>query len=151
MSEGPRAVPAPSPSLFPARLSEVIRALLGMSRAIVAVFVMAHAGLAAIFATGRLPEIGTIILGIFACLFGTGALIGLNDLLDIKLDRRRIDAEGAAAELDLGSLFIHHPVAKGVISLTTGVIWVIVLSALSLFFINLLNPSVWPIFIAIAV
>ena len=134
-----------------ARLSEVTRALLGMSRAIVAVFVVAHAGLAAIFATGHIPDIRTIVIGIFACLFGTGALIGLNDLLDVSLDRRRMAAEGEATELDLGSLFIHHPVAKGIISMTTGVIWVTVLSILSLSLITMLKPGLWPLFLVIAV
>ncbi|MDP1808671.1 MAG: UbiA family prenyltransferase [Actinomycetota bacterium] len=134
-----------------ARLTEVIRALLGMSRAIVAVFVVAHAGLAAIFATGRVPDIRTIVIGIFACLFGTGALIGLNDLLDVSLDRRRMAAEGEAPELDLGSLFIHHPVAKGVISMSTGLIWVGCLSILSLSLISMLKSGLWPIFLLVAV
>lgn len=134
------------------RVTEVVRALLGMSRAIVAVFVVAHAGLAAIFATGQLPPLRIIIIGIFACLFGTGALIGLNDLLDVDLDRRRMTAEdGETAELDLGSLFIHHPVAKGVISMTVGVVWVVVLSILSLGLIYLLKPSLWPIFALVAI
>lgn len=134
-----------------ARLSEVARALLGMSRAIVAVFVVAHAGLAAIFATGNIPDIRTIVIGIFACLFGTGALIGLNDLLDVSLDRRRMAAEGEATELDLGSLFIHHPVAKGVITMTTGIVWVGCLSVLSLILISQLKTGLWPLFLVIAV
>lgn len=134
-----------------ARLSEVTRALLGMSRAIVAVFVVAHAGLAAIFATGNIPDIRTIVIGIFACLFGTGALIGLNDLLDVSLDRRRMAAEGEATELDLGSLFIHHPVAKGVITMTTGIVWVGCLSVLSLTLISMLKTGLWPLFLVIAV
>lgn len=141
------------PANYPAvsRLLEIVRALLGMSRAIVAVFVVAHAGLAAIFATGRIPDIRTIVIGIFACLFGTGALIGLNDLLDVSLDRRRMAAEGEGKELDLGSLFIHHPVAKGVISMTTGIVWVGCLSILSLSLISMLKSGLWPIFLLVAV
>jgi 4-hydroxybenzoate polyprenyltransferase len=131
------------------RAVEVIRALLGMSRALVAVFVVAHAGLAAILATGQLPPVQTIVLGVFACFFGTGALIGLNDLLDIDLDRRRMAAE-KPDRLDLGSMFIHHPVAKGVISLAAGVAWVVFLSALSLALIVALRPDLWPLFFAIA-
>lgn len=133
------------------RTLEVVRALLGMSRAIVAVFVVAHAGIAAIFATGSLPDIRTIAIGVFACLFGTGALIGLNDLLDIDLDRRRMGRDDQSGDLDLGSLFIHHPVAKGVISMTTGIVWVGTLSTLSLALIILLKPTLWPVFFAIAV
>lgn len=156
---------------------DIFRALMGMSRVIVAVFVLAHAGLAAIIATGRIPEISTIIVGSLACFFGTGALIGLNDLLDINLDRRRFAAEDevprefpgmSPAEIaafnirtptdesgesgfDLGSLFIHHPVARGIISLRLGIAWVSLLSAASVYFIYLLKPSLWPIFFAITV
>ncbi len=143
-------VGSPKP-LSGGRISEVIRALLGMSRAIVAVFVVAHAGLAAIFATGSLPDIRIIVIGVFACFTGTGALIGLNDLLDINLDRRRAAEEEERGELDLGSLFIHHPVARGVISVTTGVIWVTLLSVVSIALIYVLKPSLWPLFIAIAI
>lgn len=151
--DNPQAVVL-SPSSDPrsrGRVFEVVRALLGMSRAIVAVFVVAHAGLASIFATGHLPEIETIVIGVFACLFGTGALIGLNDLLDVNLDRRRMARANDGGGLDLGSLFIHHPVAKGVISMRTGIIWVGILAALSLAFINALKPGLWPIFFSIAV
>lgn len=142
------------------RTIEVVRALLGMSRAIVAVFVLAHAGLAAILATGSIPEPRIIFFGSLACVFGTGALIGLNDLLDIDLDRRRyVGAAGAEPErgpadargFDIGSLFIHHPVARGVISVQAGVAWVALLSVLSLAFIYQLKPTLWPIFFAIAV
>ncbi len=140
-----------SKPLSGSRISEVIRALLGMSRAIVAVFVVAHAGLAAIFATGSLPDMRIIVIGVFACFTGTGALIGLNDLLDIPLDRRRAAEEAERGELDLGSLFIHHPVARGVISVTTGIIWVSLLSVVSVALIYVLKPSLWPLFVAIAV
>ena len=162
MSEGQKISITGSPNIAEAnqgfqgksgnnRFVEVSRALLGMSRAIVAVFVVAHAGLAAIFATGNIPSIQIIILGIFACFFGTGALIGLNDLLDIDLDRRRLEQEDEGdGDLDLGSLFIHHPVARGVISVSTGVIWVVLLSIISVGFIFLLKPSLWPIFVLIA-
>lgn len=145
------AVPATSPL-------DILRALLGMSRAIVAVFVLAHAGLAAILATKLMPDINTIIIGSLACVFGTGALIGLNDLLDIDLDRRRyvelgpapaVDTDGGG--FDIGALFIHHPVARGVISLRFGIIWVGILSVASLIFIYQLKPGLWPIFFAIGV
>jgi 4-hydroxybenzoate polyprenyltransferase len=137
------------PTGFFERALELVRALLGMSRALVAIFVVAHAGLAAILATGTLPGIQVIALGVFACLFGTGALIGLNDLLDIDLDRRRMAASGPEG-LDIGSMFIHHPVAKGIISLTAGIAWVVFLSSVSLALIFALKPTLWPIFFAIA-
>ena len=155
VESGTDSLPLAEPASTPA---ELVRALLGMSRAIVAVFVLAHAGLAAILATKTIPDINTIIIGSLACVFGTGALIGLNDLLDIDLDRRRYVELGPApvkeeepGGFDIGSLFIHHPVARGVISLRLGIAWAALLSAASLFFIYELKPSLWPIFFAIGV
>ena len=133
------------------RRVEIVRSLLGMSRAPVAIFVVAHAGLASIFALGHMPTFSTILIGVVACLTGTGALIGLNDLLDVDLDRRRMAYLNTAEELDIGSTFIHHPVAKGVISMRMGIIWSGILSVISLYFISLLRTDLWPIFIAIAV
>lgn len=133
------------------RLLQIIKALLGMSRAPVAVFVAAHAGLASIFALGTLPDVRTIAIGILACLTGTAALISLNDLLDVDLDRRRMVRLNQDQNLDLGSTFIHHPVAIGVISLWQGIAWSVSLSLVSLYLIGLLRSGLWPIFAVIAV
>ena len=155
VESGVDSLPLAEPASTPA---ELVRALLGMSRAIVAVFVLAHAGLAAILATKTIPDLNTIFIGSLACVFGTGALIGLNDLLDIDLDRRRYvelgpkrEADGGSGGLDIGALFIHHPVARGVISPRLGIAWVALLSFAGLFFIYQLKPILWPIFFAIGV
>jgi len=133
------------------RLTEIVKSLLGMSRAPVALFVVAHAGLASIFALGHLPPARIIILGIFASLTGTASLIGLNDLLDVELDQRKLALAPESDQPDIGSTFIHHPIAKGTISYLTGLIWVIALSVASLFLIEAIRPGLWPILIIIAV
>lgn len=133
------------------RLGEIVKALLGMSRVPVAIFVVAHAGLASILALGHMPTFSTILIGVIACFTGTGALIGLNDLMDVDLDRRRLVHLSTPEELDLGSTFIHHPVAKGVISMRMGIIWSGILSIISLYFLSQLRADLWPIFVAIGV
>ncbi len=133
------------------RFWEVFRALLGMSRAPVAIFVVAHAGLAATFALGKLPSLRVIFIGILASITGTASLIGLNDLLDVDYDRKKIQFEQQRSGVDIGSTFVHHPIARGVISLSTGIIWVLSLSILSVFLITLLRPNLWPILLVIAV
>jgi 4-hydroxybenzoate polyprenyltransferase len=133
------------------RFWEVFRALLGMSRAPVAIFVVAHAGLAATFALGKLPSLRVIFIGILASITGTASLIGLNDLLDVDYDRKKIQFEQQHSGVDIGSTFVHHPIARGAISLSTGIIWVLSLSILSVFLITLLRPNLWPILLVIAV
>lgn len=133
------------------RFSEIVKSLLGMSRAPVAIFVVAHAGLASILALGHLPPLRIIILGIFASLTGTASLIGLNDLLDVELDKRKLAFADESGQVDIGSTFIHHPIARGTISFLTGLIWVVVLSIISLFLIETIRPGLWPILIVIAI
>lgn len=128
---------------------QLARAYLGMSRALVAIFVVAHAGLASIFALGRLPDLRTIVIGILACFFGTASLISLNDLLDVELDKKRLKQD--SKEFDIGSLFIQHPVAKGIISFQAGVVWVVITGLASMYFMALLNYQLWFLFLAIAV
>lgn len=145
------AKPAELPKLEESRLAVVVKSLLGMSRAPVAIFVVAHAGLASIFALGTLPSLRVIGLGILASLTGTGALIGMNDLWDVELDKRKIAYADERQTLDLGSTFIHHPIARGTISMATGVIWVGVLSIASLALMEAIRPGLWPILTVIAV
>lgn len=129
-------------------MKQLAKAYLGMSRGLVAVFVVGHAGLAAVFALGQLPDLKTIFIGILACFFGTASLISLNDLLDVELDKKRFAQD--SSELDLGSLFIHHPVARGIISFKAGVVWVVLTSLLSLLFMALINYRLWLLYFAIA-
>lgn len=144
-------IPAELPKLEESRLAVVVKSLLGMSRAPVAIFVVAHAGLAAIFALGTLPSFRIMGLGILASLTGTGALIGMNDLWDVELDKRKIAYADERQTLDLGSTFIHHPIARGTISMATGVTWVVLLSIASLALMEAIRPGLWPILVVIAV
>lgn len=134
-----------------------IRALLGLSRVLISVFVVIQAGLAAIIALKGLPSLETIAIGIFACLFGSSALIGFNDLMDLEIDKKKIQFQSAnkngeiKSTLDLGSLFIHHPVARGVLDLKLAVVWVAVLGAASMAATFLLKPWLTPILLVVAV
>lgn len=129
----------------------LIRSLLGLSRALISVFVVAQAGLAAVLALGGLPPLEVIIIGVFACLFGSAALIGFNDLMDIEIDRERLQFQKEKESFDMGSLFVHHPVAKGYLSLGAGIAWVAVLSLLSMGLTYMLKPWLTPILLAVAV
>lgn len=130
--------------------SHYIRALLGLSRAIIAIFVVGQAGLAAILALQSLPSMRTIIFGSLACLTGSSALIGLNDLMDVDIDRKRLEHQRTVETFDIGSTFIHHPIAKGALSLRAGIIWVVVLSAISMYSTYLIQPWLWPILAVVA-
>lgn len=149
-------------------LGLTIRGLLGFSRALVATFVVAQAGLAAVFALNGFPTVEQIILGFIACFTGASALIAYNDLLDVDLDRTKLayeakEREAAAASgipveeearkkvLDLGALLIHHPVARGIISYRLGVMWVLALSSVSMYVTYLMQPWLPLVYVGVAV
>ena len=146
-------------------LSQTIRGLLGFSRALVAVFVVAQASLAALFALGGIPTPFQVVLGFIAAFTGASALIAYNDLLDVELDRERLAQEqaaeaevasagsdgGAGTVLDIGALLIHHPVARGVISYRLGAAYIIVLSAISMTATYLLQPWLPLIYIGVII
>ncbi len=157
------------PGLSGGGLSQTIRGLMGFSRILVAGFVVAQAGLAAIFALNGLPTLTQVVLGFIACFTGASALIAYNDLLDVDLDRAKIKrddekaaekaaalaAEGKSPEvasgLDLGALLIHHPVARGIISVRLGIAWVATLSLISMFITFLLQPWLPVIYIGVII
>ena len=128
-----------------------LKALLGLSRAIIAVFVVAQAGLAAVFALQGIPSPEVIVLGAVACLTGAYSLIAYNDLLDVELDRRRMQEERSFTGFDLGSAFARHPVAQGLISYRAGVLWVLGLAAVSMFFSYQLQPWLPLVLVGVAV
>lgn len=134
-----------------------IRALLGLSRILISVFVVIQAGLASVIALKGLPSLEVMIIGFFACLFGSSALIGFNDLMDLEIDKKKVrfeeenNKDKAKDTLDLGSLFIHHPVARGLLDIKIAVAWVIVLSAVSMGATFLIKPWLAPILLVVAV
>lgn len=127
-----------------------VRALLGFSRVLISFFVMVQAGLAAIIALKGLPSMEVMILGIIACLFGSSALIAFNDLMDLKIDKEKIKFRSKPQTFDMGSLFIQHPVAHGILSLKVAVIWVLLLTIISMAFTYAIKPWLAPILIMVA-
>src|SRR3990170_6816325 len=88
------------------RIIEVTRALLGFSRVIIATFALAQAGLGAVLALQKLPPLRITLLGTIAVLSASYALTATNDMLDVKIDRKRFQSLRDFKGFDVGSLFI---------------------------------------------
>lgn len=123
--------------------------LLSLSRTPHALLDMATPGLAALLWLGSLPPPKIILVGLITVFAGYTAVYALNDLVDHRVDRKRVQ-QGGFRDLGnyLDALLVRHPIAQGLLSLREGVIWVIVWSCLALLGAYVLNPLCAVIFLA---
>lgn len=133
------------------RIIEVTRALLGFSRVIIATFALPQAGLGAVLALQKLPPLRITLIGAIAVLSASYALTATNDMLDVKIDKKRFENLRHFKGFDVGSLFIRHPLAQGVISYKIGISWIASLSVISMVFTFFLKPWLIGLFLIMVV
>jgi 4-hydroxybenzoate polyprenyltransferase len=121
----------------------------GLSRTPHALLDMATPGLAAILWLGEFPPIRIIVLGIITVFAGYTAVYALNDVIDLRTDREKLRRGGFQdSENYLDAAIVRHPIAQGLLSLRSGLLWVAAWAFLSLVGAYLLNPICILIFIA---
>lgn len=120
-----------------------------LSRTPHALLDMAAPILAALLALGAFPPLGVMILGLITAFAGYTAVYALNDVVDYRNDLEKVRAGGYDdSEAYLDGVMIRHPMAKGVISLFHGILWVVLWSIAAVIGAYILNPvCVW-IFLA---
>jgi 4-hydroxybenzoate polyprenyltransferase len=100
---------------------------------------------------GKLPEPKVIILGLITTFAGYTAVYSLNDVIDWRVDREKLEKGGFR---DLGSyldaVIVRHPMAQGLLSFKEGLLWTVAWALLALIGAYLLNPVCMIIFIASA-
>lgn len=102
---------------------------------------MATPGLAAVLWLGGLPPLETISLGLLTAFAGYTAVYALNDLVDWRVDREKIQEVGVGdSTRDLDAVYIRHPLAQGFLSLWEGVLWTVGWSLIALVGAYVLNP-----------
>jgi len=106
---------------------------------------MAAPVLGALLALGGFPSVWVMVLGIITAFAGYTAVYALNDVIDYRTDVEKVSAGGYDdSEAYLDGVMIRHPMAKGVISISQGVLWVVSWSIPALIGAYLLNPfCVW--------
>ena len=99
----------------------------------------------ALLALGGFPSVWVMVLGIITAFAGYTAVYALNDVIDYRTDVEKVSAGGYDdSEAYLDGVMIRHPMAKGVISMSQGVLWVVLWSIPALIGAYLLNPvCVW--------
>jgi 4-hydroxybenzoate polyprenyltransferase len=109
---------------------------------------MATPALGALLYLGTVPPLPVVLLGILTAFAGYTAVYALNDVVDYRVDREKVQNCGLPeASGDLDAVCARHPMAQGLLSLREGILWTVSWGAVALLGAYLLNPKCAIIFI----
>ena len=110
---------------------------------------MATPGLSAMLWLGNLPPVAAVGLGLITAFSGYSAVYALNDVVDYRVDRKKIQESGLRnSDHDLDAVYVRHPMAQGMLGYREGVLWMGGWALLALIGSFLLNPACTLIFLA---
>jgi 4-hydroxybenzoate polyprenyltransferase len=96
---------------------------------------------AALLWLGHFPPPKVILVGIVTAFAGYTAVYALNDLIDHRVDKEKIQQSGLGEPGDyLDAPSIRHPIAQGALSFRGGIVWVLAWAVLAITGAFLLNP-----------
>jgi 4-hydroxybenzoate polyprenyltransferase len=125
-----------------------IKLFMALSRTPHGVLDMATPALAALLWLGSIPPIHVIIIGLVTAFAGYTSVYALNDVVDIRIDRRKIRECGLVCSAgDLDAVCARHPMAQGLLSFREGIVWTAAWGIIALLGAWLLNPACAVIFI----
>jgi 4-hydroxybenzoate polyprenyltransferase len=102
---------------------------------------MATPAVAALIWLGRFPRSEVTILGLITAFAGYTAVYALNDVIDYRVDREKIQQGGLGESDDyLDNVSVRHPIAQGFLSFRDGLLWVLAWAILALIGAYILNP-----------
>jgi 4-hydroxybenzoate polyprenyltransferase len=118
-----------------------IKLFLALSRTPHALLDLATPALGAMLWLGKIPSPPIVILGFLTAFAGYTAVYALNDLVDYRLDREKIQKCGLpCADRDLDAVYVRHPLAQGMLSLRESVLWTAGWAGIALLGALILNP-----------
>ncbi len=125
---------------------------LGLSRTPHGVLDLATPAMAAMLWLGHFPSTSVVIVGLMTAFAGYTAVYALNDLVDCRVDRERLQLrqDQKRASFDVDSVLMPHPVAQGVLPFHKGLLWCLFWSCAALAGAWWLNPYCAVLFVASA-
>lgn len=126
-----------------------IRLFLALSRTPHGLLDMATPALGALLWLGAFPPWPVMALGVLTAFAGYTAVYALNDIIDYRVDKERVQfGKYQASESYLDDVLIRHPMARGLLSFRAGLLWTIAWSLVALIGAYILNPICVLIFIS---
>ena len=139
------------PSVFASapRIVKDFKLFMALSRTPHGLIDMATPAVAALLYLGHWPSLPVMVIGVLTAFAAYTAVYALNDVIDLQTDRQKVcDGGYCDGEVFLDGALIRHPLAKGALSLWTGLIWTIAWTLIALAGAWLLNPVCMFIFLA---
>ena len=125
-----------------------LKLFLALSRTPHGVIDIATPALAALLCLGRFPSFGIAVLGLVTVFAGYTAVYALNDRVDYRKDSAKVHTGGYGDGEDyLDGVLVRHPLAKGVLTLTEGILWAGGWAVVAMIGAWLLNPVCFYIFL----
>jgi len=88
-----------------------------------------------------IPPLWIVGLGLITVFAGYTAVYALNDVMDYRMDKEKVQLEDTQISADyLDAVLVRHPMAQGVLSFKEGLIWSMAWGSLALMGAFLLNP-----------
>jgi 4-hydroxybenzoate polyprenyltransferase len=110
---------------------------------------MATPALSALLWLGGFPALKVIALGLVTAFSGYTAVYALNDIIDYRTDKEKIQRGGLNdSDNDLDSIIMRHPMAQDMMSYKEGLLWTLGWALLALIGAYVLNPISSLIFLA---
>jgi 4-hydroxybenzoate polyprenyltransferase len=109
---------------------------------------MATPGLCALLWLGAFPPPALIGLGLITAFSGYTAVYALNDVIDYREDRKKMQGSGLrVSQHDLDAVYVRHPMAQGMLGYREGLFWMGGWALLALIGSFLLHPVCTLIFL----
>ncbi len=125
-----------------------LKLFLALSRTPHGLLDMCTPALGALLWLGEFPSVPVIVLGLITAFAGYTAVYALNDVVDFRVDRERVRCgELPSSETYLDDVLVRHPMAYGLLSFRSGVLWALAWALLAVIGAYLLNPVCVYIFI----
>jgi 4-hydroxybenzoate polyprenyltransferase len=118
-----------------------LKLFLALSRIPHVLLDIATPAFAALLWLGHFPPLKVTLIGTVTAFAGYTAVYALNDLIDSRVDREKIQQADPGEPGDyLDAPSIGHPIAQGALSFKKGLLWVLAWAALAGIGASLLNP-----------
>lgn len=120
----------------------------GLSRTPHGLLDLATPAMAALLWLGHFPPASVILVGLVAAFAGYTAVYALNDLVDYRVDRERLSLAGADKKLfHVDQVMARHPVAQGMLTFQSGLLWFSFWAVIALVGAWWLNPRCAALFV----
>jgi 4-hydroxybenzoate polyprenyltransferase len=137
------------PSISAQDIGRRLKLFFALSRTPHALIDMATPAAAALLCLGHAPSFLVTVIGILTMFAGYTAVYALNDVVDLKADKEKVRIGGCRDEACyLDGAMTRHPMAKGALSLASGLAWTFGWAAVALAGAYWLNPVCLYIFLA---